>query len=55
MLNSALMCLVVALIAGVLSLAGVSTVALEISRMLFVVAILLLVIHWLMGRRARPV
>ena len=55
MLNYALMFLVVGLIAGSLNLAGVSTVAVQISWVLFVVGIVLLVIHWITGRTTRPV
>jgi uncharacterized membrane protein YtjA (UPF0391 family) len=55
MLYYALMFLVVGLIAGALNLAGVSTVAVEISWVLFVVGIVLLVIHWITGRTTRPV
>jgi uncharacterized membrane protein YtjA (UPF0391 family) len=49
----ALVFLVVGLIAGVLNLAGVSTVAVQISWVLFVIGILLLVIHLITGRTAR--
>jgi uncharacterized membrane protein YtjA (UPF0391 family) len=55
MLSYALMFLVVGLIAGALNLAGVSTVAVQISWMLFVVGIVLLVIHLISGRTTRPV
>jgi uncharacterized membrane protein YtjA (UPF0391 family) len=55
MLNYALMFLVVGLIAGALNFAGISTVAVQISWMLFVVGIVLLVIHWIKGRTTRPV
>jgi uncharacterized membrane protein YtjA (UPF0391 family) len=55
MLNYALMFLVVGLIAGGLNLAGVSTVAVQISWILFVIGIVLLVIHWITGRTTRPV
>ncbi|MGB4066440.1 MAG: DUF1328 domain-containing protein [Nitrospira sp.] len=55
MLNYALMFLVVGLIAGALNLAGISTVAVQISWMLFVIGIVLLVIHWITGRTTRPV
>ena len=43
------------LIAGALNLAGISTVAAQISWMLFVVGIVLLVIYWITGRTTRPV
>jgi uncharacterized membrane protein YtjA (UPF0391 family) len=49
----ALVFLVVGLIAGVLNLAGVSTVAVQISWSLFVIGIVLLVIHLITGRTAR--
>jgi uncharacterized membrane protein YtjA (UPF0391 family) len=49
----ALVFLVVGLIAGVLNLAGVSTVAVQISWILFVIGIVLLVIHLITGRTAR--
>ncbi len=55
MLYYALMFLVVGLIAGALNLAGISTVAVQISWMLFVVGIVLLVIHLISGRTTRPV
>jgi len=55
MLNYALMFLVVGLMAGALNLAGVSTVAVQISWVLFLVGIVLLVIHWITGRTPRPV
>ncbi|TKB70380.1 MAG: DUF1328 domain-containing protein [Nitrospira sp.] len=55
MLYYALMFLVVGLIAGALNLAGISTVAVQISWMLFVTGIVLLVIHWITGHTTRPV
>ena len=55
MLYYALMFLVVGLIAGALNLAGVSTVAAQISWILFLVGIVLLVIHWITGRTTRTV
>jgi uncharacterized membrane protein YtjA (UPF0391 family) len=55
MLYYALMFLVVGLIAGALNLAGISTVAVQISWMLFVIGIVLLVIHWITGRTTRSV
>jgi uncharacterized membrane protein YtjA (UPF0391 family) len=55
MLYYALMFLVVGLIAGALNLAGVSTVAVQISWILFLVGIVLLVIHWITGRTTRTV
>ncbi|BFU89909.1 MAG: hypothetical protein NTAFB01_10960 [Nitrospira sp.] len=55
MLNYALMFLVVGLMAGALNLAGISTVAVQISWVLFLVGIVLLVIHWITGRTTRTV
>ena len=54
MLYSALMFLVVGLIAGALNLGGVSTVAIQISWILFLIG-LLVTIHVFMGRTARVV
>ena len=51
----ALMFLVVDLMAGALNLAGISTVAVQISWMLCFVGIVLLVMHWITGRTTRPV
>jgi uncharacterized membrane protein YtjA (UPF0391 family) len=55
MLYYALMFLVVGLIAGALNLTGVSTVAVQISWILFLIGIVLLVMHWIMGRTTRAV
>jgi uncharacterized membrane protein YtjA (UPF0391 family) len=55
MLYYALMFLVVGLMAGALNLAGISTVAVQISWILFLVGIVLLVIHWITGRTTRTV
>jgi uncharacterized membrane protein YtjA (UPF0391 family) len=55
MLYYALMFLVVGLIAGALNLAGVSTVAVQISWILFLIGIVLLVIHLITGRTTRTV
>ena len=55
MLYYALMFLVVGLIAGALNLAGVSTVAVQISWILFLIGIVLVAIHVLTGRTARVV
>lgn len=53
MFHYALAFLVAGLIAGVMNLAGVSTVAVQISWMLFVIGIVLFVIHLITGRAAR--
>ena len=55
MLYYALMFLVVGLIAGALNLAGVSTVAVQISWILFLIGIVLVAIHVFKGRTARVV
>ena len=55
MLYYALIFLVVGLIAGALNLAGISTVAVQISGILFLVGIVLLVIHVISGRATRTV
>ena len=53
MLYYALVLLVVGLIAGALNLAGVSTVAVQISWILFLIGIVLVAIHVVRGRTAR--
>ena len=53
MLYYALMFLVVGLIAGALNLAGVSTVAVQISWILFLIGMVLVAIHVVTGRTAR--
>ena len=55
MLNYALVFLVVGLIAGALNLAGVSTVAVQISWVLFLIGIVLVAIHLVSKRRGTPV
>jgi uncharacterized membrane protein YtjA (UPF0391 family) len=53
MLHYALVFLVVGVIAGALHLAGVSTVAVQISWILFLIGIVLVAIHVVTGRNAR--
>jgi uncharacterized membrane protein YtjA (UPF0391 family) len=53
MLYYALMFLVVGLIAGALNLAGVAAIAVQISWILFLIGIVLVAIHVIMGRSAR--
>lgn len=53
MLYYALVFLVVGLIAGALNLAGVSTVAVQISWILFLIGVVLVAIHAITGRSAR--
>ena len=53
MLYFALVFLVVGLIAGALNLAGVAAIAVQISWILFVIGVVLLVIHLVMGRSPR--
>ena len=55
MLYYALMFLVVGVIAGVLHLAGVAAVAVQISWILFLIGIVLVAIHVITGRTARVV
>ncbi|HEV8620346.1 MAG TPA: DUF1328 domain-containing protein [Nitrospiraceae bacterium] len=55
MLYYALMFLVVGVIAGVLHLAGVAAVAVQISWILFLIGIVLIAIHVVTGRSARVV
>lgn len=55
MLYYALMFLIVGLIAGALNLAGISTLAVQISWILFLIGIVLLVIHLISGRTTRTV
>ena len=50
MLHYALVFLVAGLIAGVLNAAGVASIAIQISWMLFLVGLVLLVLHLVMGR-----
>jgi uncharacterized membrane protein YtjA (UPF0391 family) len=53
MLYYALLFLVVGVIAGGLHLAGVAAVAVQISWVLFLIGIVLVAIHVIMGRSAR--
>ena len=53
MLYYALVFLVVGLIAGALNLAGVAAIAVQISWILFVIGVVLVVIHLIMGRSTR--
>ena len=53
MLYNALVFLVVGLMAGVLNLAGVSAVAVQISWILFLIGIVLVAIHMITGLTAR--
>lgn len=52
MLHYALVFLVVGLIAGALGLSGVAAIAGQISWILFLVALVLLVVHFASGRRS---
>lgn len=53
MLYYALVFLIVGLIAGALNLAGVSTIAVQISWILFLIGLVLIAIHVVTGRTAR--
>jgi uncharacterized membrane protein YtjA (UPF0391 family) len=55
MLYYALVFLIVGLVAGALNLAGVSTVAVQISWVLFLIGIVLVAIHLFTGRTTRVV
>jgi uncharacterized membrane protein YtjA (UPF0391 family) len=55
MLYYALLFLVVGLMTGALNFAGVSAGAVQTSWMLFLIGIVLLVIHLIMGRTSRTV
>lgn len=55
MLYYALVFLIVGLIAGALNLAGVSTVTVQTSWILFLIGIVLVAIHVVTGRTARVV
>jgi uncharacterized membrane protein YtjA (UPF0391 family) len=55
MLYYALVFLVVGIIAGALGLFGVAQVASQIAWILFVIGIILLVVHFITGRRAHHV
>ncbi len=51
MLYFALVFLIIGLIAGALNMAGIAAIAAQISWILFVVGIVLIVIHLVIGRR----
>lgn len=53
MLYYALVFLAVGLVAGALNLAGVSSVAVQISWILFLIGIVLVAVHMVTGRSAR--
>jgi uncharacterized membrane protein YtjA (UPF0391 family) len=53
MLYFALIFLVIGLIAGALNLAGISTIAVQISWILFVIGVVLVAIHLITGRSTR--
>jgi uncharacterized membrane protein YtjA (UPF0391 family) len=55
MLYYALVFLIVGLVAGALNLAGVSTIAVQISWILFLIGIVLVAIHLFTGRTTRAV
>ena len=55
MLYYALVFLIVGLIAGVLNLAGVSAVAVQISWVLFIIGVVLVAIHVVTGRSTKVV
>jgi uncharacterized membrane protein YtjA (UPF0391 family) len=53
MLYYALVFLIVGVIAGALNLAGVSTIAVQISWILFLIGVVMVAIHVVTGRTAR--
>jgi uncharacterized membrane protein YtjA (UPF0391 family) len=55
MLYYALVFLVVGLIAGVLGMSGVAAVATQIAWILFIIGVVLLVVHFVTGRRTSRV
>jgi uncharacterized membrane protein YtjA (UPF0391 family) len=54
MLYYALMFLVVGLIAGALGLFGIAQIAGQIAWVLFLVGVILIIVHMVTGRTARP-
>ena len=53
MLNAAILCLVIALVAGALGLVGTEMLAAHIAWILFVVFLILAVISFVLGRNGR--
>jgi uncharacterized membrane protein YtjA (UPF0391 family) len=53
MLYYALVFLLVGIVAGVLGLTGISVIATQISWILFLISLVLLVVHFVKGRRPR--
>ena len=54
MINLAIIFLVIAIIAGLLGITGVMSIAIEMAWILFVVGLILAVIFWVIGRRPPP-
>lgn len=55
MINLAIIFLVIAIIAGLLGITGVMSIAIEMAWILFVVGLILAVIFWVIGRRPPPI
>lgn len=55
MINLAVIFLVIAIIAGLLGITGVMSIAIEMAWILFVVGLILAVIFWVIGRRPPPI
>ncbi|HRQ05410.1 MAG TPA: DUF1328 domain-containing protein [Nitrosomonas halophila] len=54
MINLAIIFLIIAIIAGLLGITGVMSIAIDMAWILFVVGLILAVIFWVIGRRPPP-
>ena len=54
MINLAITFLIIAIIAGLLGVTGVASMAVEMAWILFVIGIVLAVVFWVIGRRPPP-
>lgn len=55
MINLAMVFLVIAIIAGLLGITGVMSIAIEMAWILFVVGLILAILFWVIGRRPPPI
>lgn len=55
MINLAIIFLVIAIIAGILGITGVMSIAMEMAWILFVVGLILAIVFWIIGRRPPPI
>ncbi|MCO6426877.1 DUF1328 domain-containing protein [Nitrosomonas communis] len=55
MLNLAMVFLVIAIIAGLLGITGVMSIAIEMAWILFVVGLILAILFWVIGKRPPPI